>query len=331
MGVIGAGAAAVLHAEAARAARSLELFAVAARPGSPRARVLAAALGCAATSVAELGRHCDLAVVAVPPTAVAAVTAEVASGRRVQAVMVESPAATTIDGLAALAPIAARLPVMAAANLLHAAATRQALRAIAAMRPHHLALEAAVPRPRRASGKGGDFGGGVLMHPGASLWPLLLAALAEPVESVSTLRLETSRGVDRHVEALLLASSGSQARARLRWDAEVATASLEAADSAHAARLDFWPVPSVEFDGAPLDGSADGAHPLEALGFVPQLERLDRVARGEAALWPGLDVSAAALSVAAAAAASARARGAPVVVRDAPRDIAVDCVLNGAA
>ena len=233
--------------------------------------------------------------------------------------LVESPAATTINGIMALGSALAPRPVMASVNLLHAPAVRRMLEAVAGMDPHHLELRLAVPDPARGPDAGRDFGGGVTVDPGAGFWPLVMAATGTAVESVAASRFVVEDGLEHAAELVLHTAGGRRARAELRWGAEVAEASVEAADPAHVARVDIWPAPVAEVDGAPVGPPPDSAHPLVALGFVAQIERLARVADGEARPWPDLAVASSALTVAAAAALSARNRGAPVDVANVPR------------
>ena len=321
VGIVGAGRAATLHAEAVRAARGVELAGVSALSSvSPRAAALAGALDCPVLTLAELSRACDAAVIANPPAARAAVLAELGSSRRLRAVLVESPAATTLDGIAEVASALAPRPVMAAVNLLHSPGVRRMLEAVAVMDPHHLELRLAVPDPARGPDGGSAFGGGVTVDPAAGLWPVLMAAMGAAVEYVAVPRVEVIDGVDRAAEVVLQAVDGRRARAELRWGARVAEAAVEAADSAHVARVDVWPLPIAEIDGAPAGPSADSAHPLAALGFVAQIERLARVGNGEVPPWPDLSVASSALTIAAAAALSARRNGISVNVRDVPRD-----------
>ena len=333
VGIVGAGRAATLHAESVRAARGVRLAGVAARStASPRAVALSGALDCPVLTARELARACDVAVIATPPAARAEVLAELASSRRLRAVLVESPAATTIDGIADLGAAFGGRPVMAAVNLLHAPAVRQMLDAMAAMDPHHLELRLAVPDPARGLDSGTAFGGGVTMDPAAGFWPVLVAAMGAAVRSVAAPRLEVSDGLDHAAELVLTAANGRTARAQLRWGARVAEAAVEAADPAHVARVDVWPVPIVEIDGASTGSAADPAHtvasrrggsglPLAALGFTAQIERLVRVGSGDAQPWPDLAVASSALTIAAAASLSARWNGAPVSVSDVPRDL----------
>lgn len=321
VGIVGAGRAATLHAEAVRAGRGTELAGVSSlSPTSPRAGALAGALDCSVLSTAELGRASDVVVIAAPPEANIAVLAELAACRRVRAVLIESPAATTIDGVAQLASAFDDQPVMTAVNLLHAPPVRQMLETVASMEPHHLEMRLAVPEPDRGTEAGSGFGGGVTMDPSAGFWPVMVAALGA-VQTVATPRLEVANGLDRTAEVVLQARSGRTARAAMQWGASVAEASLEAADPARVARIDIWPVPVLEIDGAPAGSPSGGSHPLAELGFVAQIERLARVGRGEAPPWPDLSAASAAVTIAAAAALSARHDGQPVNVNDTPRDV----------
>ena len=322
VGIVGAGRAATLHAEAVRAARGVTLTGVSASsPASPRAAALAGALDCPVLTLAELSRVCDVAVIATPPAACAEALAGLGPSRRLRAALVESPAATTIQGVAGLGTLVEGLPVMASVNLLHAPAVRRMLETVATMDPHHLELRLAVPHPDRGPGAGRAFGGGVTVDPGAGFWPILLAAMGAAVESVATPRARVTDGLDHAVEVVLHAASGRRARADLSWGAEVAEASVEAADSARVARVDIWPVPVAEIDGAAVDPPPGSSHPLVGLGFVAQIERLARAGDGEARPWPDLAAASSALTVATAAALSIRNGGVPVNVADVPPDI----------
>ena len=322
VGIVGAGRAATLHAEAVRAARGVRLAGVtASSAASPRAAALAGALDCPVQTVRELADACDVAVIATPPAARAEALAELASSRRLRAVLVESPAATTLDGIAEFQSVFPDRPIMAGVNLLHAPEVRRALDAVAAMDPHHLELRLAVPDPARGPDSGRAFGGGVTMDPAAGFWPVLMVALGAAVEYVAALRVEVADGLDHAAEVVLTAVNGRTARARLRWGAPVAEASVEAADPARVARVDVWPVPVTEIDGEPAGPPADTGHPLAALGFTAQIERLVRVGNGEAEPWPDLAVASSALTISAAAALSAQRNGIGVSVSDVPRDL----------
>lgn len=321
VGIVGAGRAATLHAEAVRAAPGVTLAGVSTlSPLSPRAAALAGAMDCRVLPLRELAAACDVAVIAAPPAACAAALAGLAPSGRLRAVLVESPPATTVDGIAELQSVFADRPIMASVNLLHAPAVRRVLETVATMDPHHLELRLAVPHPARGRGAGQAFGGGVTVDPGAGFWPVVMATLGDSVESVTTPRSSIAEGLDCTAEVLLQAAGGRRARADLRWSAGVAEASLEAADSARVARVDMWPAPAAEIDGAPVGPASGSGHPLAALGFVAQIERLARVGEGEARPWPDLAVASSALTVAAAASLSIRRGGIPVRVADAPRD-----------
>ena len=330
VGIVGAGRAATLHAEAVRATRGVHLAGVTASSTvSPRAAALADALDCPLLTARDLANACDVAVIATPPAARAESLAELASSRRLRAVLVESPAATTLDGIAELQSVFADRPMMAGVNLLHAPEVRRTLDAIATMDPHHLELRLAVPDPARGPDSGPAFGGGVTMDPAAGFWPLLIAAMGAAVRCVAAPRLEVSGGLDRAADVVLTAVNARTARAQLRWGAPVAEAAVEAADPAHVARVDVWPAPSAEIDGASAGPPADAGHPLVALGYVAQIERLVRAGNGEAEPWPGLAVAASAVTVSAAAALSAQQNGISVSVSDVPRDLSPFEILRG--
>ena len=156
------------------------------------------------------------------------------------------------------------------------------------------------------------------MDPATGFWPVLMVAIGEAIESVAVPQVEIVDGLDHAVEVGLQTAGGRTARAALRWGARVAEAAVEAADQAHVARVDIWPVPAVEIDGTAAGPTADVSNPLVALGFVAQIERLVRAADGEAQPWPDLAVASSALTISAAVALSARRNGVAVSVSDVP-------------
>jgi hypothetical protein len=277
----------------------------------------------------ELARACDVAVIATPPAARAEALGELASSRRLRAVLVESPAATTLDGISELQSVFADRPIMAGANLLHAPAVGRMLDAVAAMDPHHLELRLAVPDPARGPDSGPTFGGGVTMDPATGFWPVLMAALGAAVEYVAAPRVEIADGLDHAADVVLQAAGGRAARAALRWGARVAEAAVEAADPGHVARIDVWPVPAAEIDGAATGPPADANNPLLALGFTAQIERLVRVGDGEAEPWPDLSAATSALTISVAAALSAQRDGGGASVSEVPRGLSPFEILNG--
>ena len=167
-----------------------------------------------------------------------------------------------------------------------------------------------------------------MMDPAAGIWPVLMAALGAPVESIAVLRVEVVDGFDHVADVVLQAAGGRRARAELRWGAPVAEASVEAADPEHVARVDVWPVPAAEIDGAPAGPHGDTTNPVVALGFTAQIERLVRVGNGEAQAWPDLAVASSALTLSVAAALSAKRNGTGVSVSDVPRDLSPFEILN---
>ncbi len=281
-------------------------------------------------TVRELADACDVAVIATPPATRAEPLAALASSRRLRAVLVESPAATTLDRVARLEATCADRPIMAGVNLLHAPEVRRTLDAVATMDPHHLELRLAVPDPARGPDAGRSFGGGVIMDPATGFWPVLMVAMGEAIESVAVPQVEIVDGLDHAVEVELQTAGGRTARAALRWGARVAEAAVEAADQAHVARVDIWPVPAVEIDGTSAGPAAGVSNPLVALGFVAQIERLVRAADGEAQPWPDLAVASSALTISAAVALSVRRDGVGVSVSDVPGDLSPFEILGSA-
>ena len=275
IGIVGGGKGATLHADAVIHTRGVELTGVGGRPGS--AEELAAVADAPDLSVSELCERSDALVVAVPPPEVArvveAISTEIGRGASVRAVLVEPPLRRLPD---------VTVPLVLAANLLHAPVVRQALREIAAMHePHHLQLRVRQPRP--------DWGvhgtpafGGPLHDPGMRLAPVLLSAAAEPAVHV-----ETTDVVDGAHAAIEL-SSGRRAGLEVTWAEGSSRIELEAADAGGVILLRLDPLPHLEIDGRAVE--TPDLHPLEALGFVQQIDRLARTAAGADA-WPAASVA----------------------------------------
>lgn len=330
VGVVGTGRAAVLHAEAVRAARGAELAGLASRrPQSSSARALAAALSTAPMTLEELARSCEAVVIAVPPAAQIETAETLSAVGGVRAALVESPAGVTLEAVNRLRHALGGLAALGAVNLLHAAAVRRLFDTVATMAPHHLLLRVSVPTPSRGPQARRLFGGGVLVDPGTGFWPVLMTAIGAAVESVAASEITLDSGSDTAARLLLSGSDGSFAGAEISWGAQVAAASVEAADADRVARLEVWPAPVLELNGVPVHASdPEQSNPLAALGFVEQIRRLVRVCRGEAAAWPGIDVSSTALAVAVAAAVSARRSGAPAALAEAPANLSVREILS---
>ena len=269
IGIIGGGQAATLHADAALHTRGIDLIGVGGRPGT--AGALAAQAGVPDLALPALC-DADALIVAVPPPSVAPVLAlienEVTGGAAVRAVLVEPP-------LGALPDLS--IPAVLGATLLHAPVVKQALREIGAMAaPHHLQLRVRQPAPTWGA-HGTDAFGGPLHDPGVRLASLLLAAAGEPAVHVEHVEIEGG------IHAALELESGRRAGLDVAWAPGSSRIELEAADDGAVILLTLDPLPRLEIDGRAID--PPDLHPLEALGFVPQLDRLARTAAG-APPWP---------------------------------------------
>ena len=269
VGIIGGGKAATLHADAALQMHGIELIGVGGRPGT--AAQLAADAGVSDLPLPDLCAA-DAVIIAVPPAEVSGVAGlvanEVVGGAPLRAVMIEPPLRSLPE-----MPVATVL----AANLLHAPVVKQALRAIGAMQaPHHLQLRVRQPAPTWGA-HGTPAFGGPLHDPGIRLASLLLAAAAET--AVYAERVEIEGGVHAAIEL----ESGRRAGLDVAWVEGSSRIELEAADDGGVILLTLDPLPRLEVDGRPID--PPDLHPLEALGFVGQLDRLGRTANG-AAPWP---------------------------------------------
>lgn len=269
VGIIGGGRGAALHADAAIHTGGVELIGVGGRPGS--AGELARDAGVPDLPLAALC-EADAVVVAVPPPAVEPtlrlIENEAQGGARVGAVLVEPPLRSLPAGT---------IPTALGANLLHAPVVKQALREIAAMaNPHHLQLRCRQPAPTWGTHGSAAFGG-PLDDPGVRLASLLLAAAGEPAVHVE--RTEIAGGV----HAALELESGRRAGLEIAWVPGSSRTELEAADGGGVVLLTLDPLPRLEIDGTAVE--SPDLHPLEALGFVAQIDRLARTAAG-AAPWP---------------------------------------------
>lgn len=261
----------MLHADAALQTRDIDLIGVGGRPGS--ATELAANAGVPDLPLPGLC-EADAVIVAVPPSEVAAVIGlvdnELVGGAPVRAVLVEPPLRSLPD-----LPI----PVVLGANLLHAPVVKQALRAIGAMKsPHHLQLRVRQPPPTWGA-HGTPAFGGPLHDPGLRLVPLLLAAAAEPAVHVEQVEIEGG------VHAAIELESGRRVGLDVAWVEGSSRIELEAADDGGVILLTLDPLPHLEVDGRVID--PPDLHPLEALGFAAQLDRLARTADG-AEPWPDI-------------------------------------------
>ena len=277
IGIIGGGKGATLHADAIIHTCGADLIGVGGRPGS--AGELAAVADCPDLPLDDLCTGADALIVAVPPPDVAGVLAaiddRIADGADVKAVLVEAP----FDVLPQL-----RVPVALGANLLHAPVVRQGLREIAKMRePHHLQMRVRQPKPDWGA-HGTPAFGGPLHDPGLRLAPVLLSAAAETAVHVDVVDVVD----DEHgVHAAIELESGRRCGLDVAWVEGSATIEIEAADDGGVILMALDPLPRLEIDGRSIP--ANELHPLEALGFVPQIDRLAKTAAG-AAVWPDASI-----------------------------------------
>lgn len=269
IGIIGGGQGATLHADAVLHTRGVGLIGVGGRPGS--AGRLADEAGVPDLPLAALC-EADAVVVAVPPPAVEPILRlienEALGGAPVRAILVEPPVRALPDGA---------IPTALGANLLHAPVVRQAMREITALpNPHHLQLRCRQPQPTWGAHGTADFGG-PLEDPGVRLASLLLAAAGEPAVHVE--QTEVAGGVHAAIEL----ESGRRVGLEVAWVEGSSRIELEAADEGGVILLTLDPLPRLEIDGKAIE--APDLHPLEALGFTAQIDRLGRTAKGSAP-WP---------------------------------------------
>jgi len=299
LAIIGAGRAAVLHAESSRAVPGVELIGIGGR-SSGRAGAVAAALGCEELTVDDMIKHADMLVVAAPPGDTGEVLAQIPPDRPL---VVESPVAVSSTGGASHRHAAHRPKAMLGANLLHAQLVRRGLTAINDLKDaHHLVLRANGVRPAWHSAS--PERSGATLDLGGRLLPVLLAAAAQRVVEVSA-KLHRPDGFDSAGELDLRLEDGRLIRAEFRWGAEPSGADIEAAGATAVVSLGLWPFPVLEADGSEI-ASAQSQEPLHALGFVSQLQRLKAVAEQRAEPWPELAAGVGTLRIIEAAVLSDR-------------------------
>ena len=265
--------------------------------GSRSAGELATAAEVPDLGLDDLADRSDALVVAVPPASMPDVIREVAG--RVRALLVEAPVPVNLPDPGC--------PAMLGANFLHAPVVRGALRTIAAMEsPHHLILRSTQPAPTWGSHRTPAFGGAGL-DPGGRLAPLLFAATGETVESAhAQITEEPESGVENEASFAFTLPSGRTARLESVWAPGSARGELEVASDLEVALLSLFPEPMLEVNGTPV--ATEPCHPLLALGFIPQLERLSGVVDGSATTWLDLGAGEAICGLLASAVDSARER-----------------------
>lgn len=272
--IVGGGNAATLHADAALRARGVELLGVGGRPGT--AARLAEQAGTDDLPLDALCRA-DAVVVAVPPDEISPVLRlvehEIAQGAPVGALLIEGPVSD---------PLSPSIPAQLGANLLYAPGVRRGLRAIDSMtNPHHLVLRTREPRPHWNVGPLGP-----IRAPGLRVLPLLMSAAGEAATEWVLTKADSAVA-----NATIGFASGRAATIEAQWSDTAARTELEVADQHGVTVITVDPLPRLEIDGHPVDVPA--VEPIEALGFVAQIERLAQVAAGRVAPWPDLSVGSA--------------------------------------
>lgn len=200
---------------------------------------------------------------------------------------------------------------MIGANLLHAPATRRALSIISRMAdPHHFALTCRMDRPDWGSHGTPGFGGGVILDPGCRVLPILLAALAAPVESVSAELQVGDDRIDTRASLELDTNRPSQRdiTMNVRWEDDSSSVGLEVASDNAVVQLELSRHPTLEVNGEPAPLAIYG-DPFFDLGYVDQVVRLGAVSRGEAQAWPSYELASGLLDIASAAAFSSSHQG----------------------
>ncbi len=298
--IIGAGAAASIHASAAEFATGVELVGVVGGRGSA-AIGFAEQFGIESITFTEAMSRSDALIVAVPPADMPAVLATIDG--RIAAVLAETPQALSTPELVYRAD---RPPTMLGCNLLHAPATRRALALVAEMStPHRFALHHRGARPDWGCHGTSSFGGGAIIDPGSRLLPVLLAAVGSSVRSVSA---SLAAGPDRIDTAASLQFTTEQEHQtdvtmEIVWDEQAPSTSLEVAGAEEVVRLELMPPVTLESNGLEI-AVAEESNPLMDLGYVAQFTRLGAVARGEAVPWPDYELASGIIDVATAAAFS---------------------------
>jgi predicted dehydrogenase len=257
LAIVGTGAAAVLHGDAARAA-GIPVAAVVGR----RRRAghdLAAALGARAVALEDLPGLVDVVLVATDPPTHATV-----AGRVLDLglpVLVERPLAGSAADATRLAARGAR----AAENLRYA----PLVRAVLARGLPPVDVEVRVQRPRPGWGfwPGTDPRVGLLVDLAASAAAVALDALGADDADVATALLAASEPAPGMVHVDLRLRS---ARARLSagWT-DAPLVDVQVAGDGFVSRAELLPTPELEFDGSPVEHPS--AEPLHALGYVEQL------------------------------------------------------------
>jgi len=305
--IIGTGRAASFHAAAALLADHVELEGVVGRHLG-KASELAQQAEVPEFTLEQALNRSEAVVIAVPPADTPAVLAAV--GDRVSAILVETPSAASSPDLEAPSDNG-RPPTMIAANLLHAPATRRALREISSMdSPFHFSLRSRGTRPDWGDHDTPRFGGGAILDPGCRIMPLLLAALGAPVVSVCAELPADSRRIDTSAKLELKTDvfHHRDITIDIAWGDEAPTTTLEVASENSVVQLELAPPPTLEVNGETVM-IAEVDDPYTELGFRAQIERLGAIARGDSAPWPDITLASGLIDIATAAAFSSSHQG----------------------
>ena len=337
LGIVGTGRAAVLHAEAARLARDVQLVGFATRnPSGVQATRMARNFRCKAMTLAEISQTCDAVIVATPPETQLKIAEQLSSSKlessnRVRAVLMEPPCATTPENAKLVRKTfqnTSSISALTAVNLLHAPQIQRMLSETEKMNPHHIEFRLTAPYTNREYDVKRFFGGGVTIYPGASFWPVLFRLLGSKPQFVLTEQIKYKAGLDCVVQAVIYGMSGRHIKVSMAWAAGIAQSSIEVADKAHVVRAEIWPSLTLEFDGVPVpsnlrQGSARSsfayssaristqsniaqANVLVSLGFVSQIEHLAQVSLGKLEPYSSLQTAHLCLATALAITASSK-------------------------
>lgn len=307
-----------------------------------RAAQLGEQLGVPAMTYAELlqADDVDIAIVATPPADHLAAT-RAWTDRSVPTV-VSTPLCQTLTDADALVDLErdTSVPILFASNLATAPAAQALFARVAALGAlTSLSGRALRTPPTWGAFLTGEWGGGVLLHPGVHQLTLitLIARLggAGSPTTVSAALQRASTGADDHAEIDLRFESGLSARSTVSWRATNGSAwDLQVSSATGVLRLDMDPRPTLEHNGEPVAIAAappDHASLTDA-GLIGQLRtfRADVIAGRRPVMNP--EFGRTILEIVCAANWSAGRSGEPVALPfDGPRDLTPHELLDAAA
>ena len=274
----GAGAISVAHAIAADAIGA-RITSVASRTPE-RAAERAGQVGARAVTYDDLPSGAEAVVVCTPPDAHTPVALRCADAGA--AVLIEKPLAATLIDADALVDCGGR--ILYGENLVHSPVVQQMHAIVRTLGPlGFLELRFLSPPPTWGSFLEPERGGGVLFDLGCHPIAIALLLLGDDVPVSVTAILEATPGlaVDDRAEMLLRTRSGATVRIETEWRATAMTWDLQASSATGVVRADLAPVPAIEHDGEPVELAPtrfDVDPHVERLGFVAQMQQLDRLA-----------------------------------------------------